>query len=43
MSGLAQIIGVGFFDTLHGQNGVAPNGVELHPVLDFSMLPSPGP
>jgi hypothetical protein len=43
MSGLAQIIGVGFFDTLHGQNGVAPNGVELHPVLDFSMLPPPVP
>lgn len=43
MSGLAQIIGVGFFDTLHGQDGVAPNGVELHPVLDFSVLPSPGP
>lgn len=43
MSGLAQIIGVGFFDTIHGQDGVAPNGVELHPVLDFSVLPTPGP
>jgi hypothetical protein len=42
MSGLAQIIGVGFFDTIHGQDGVAPNGVELHPVLDFSLLPTPG-
>jgi hypothetical protein len=27
------ITGVGFFDFLHGQTGVAPNGVELHPVL----------
>lgn len=25
--------GVGFFDFLHGQTGVAPNGVELHPVI----------
>ena len=28
-----QITGVGFFDFLHGQTGVAPNGIELHPVL----------
>jgi hypothetical protein len=27
------ITGVGFFDVLHGQTGVAPNGVELHPVI----------
>lgn len=25
--------GVGFFDDVHGQTGVAPNGIELHPVL----------
>ncbi len=25
--------GVGFFDYLHGQTGMAPNGLELHPVL----------
>ncbi|GAC1352034.1 MAG: hypothetical protein NVSMB1_10900 [Polyangiales bacterium] len=25
--------GVGFFDVLHGQTGVAPNGIELHPIL----------
>jgi hypothetical protein len=25
--------GVGFFDRLHGQEGVAPNGIELHPLL----------
>lgn len=25
--------GIGFFDYLHGQTGMAPNGVELHPVI----------
>jgi len=30
----AQITGVGFFDRVHGQDGVAQtNGIELHPVL----------
>jgi hypothetical protein len=29
------IAGVGMFDFLHGQSGVAPNGIELHPVLDI--------
>jgi hypothetical protein len=33
----ATIIGVGFLDFLHGQTGVAPNGVELHPVLAVSF------
>ena len=28
------VTGVGFFDVLHGQTGVAPNGIELHPLLD---------
>jgi uncharacterized protein (TIGR03437 family) len=37
----AQIKGVGFFDFLHGQTGVAPNGVELHPVLDIVFNPIP--
>ena len=32
-----QVKGVGFFDFLHGQTGVAPNGIELHPVLDISF------
>ncbi|HEY8694274.1 MAG TPA: hypothetical protein VIR57_16215 [Chloroflexota bacterium] len=41
MTGKAQITGVGFFDRLHGQDGVAPNGIELHPVLDFNILPTP--
>lgn len=27
---------VGFFDFKHGQRGVAPNAIELHPVLAFS-------
>lgn len=31
------ITGVGFFDTIHGQTGVAPNGIELHPVLDIQF------
>jgi hypothetical protein len=25
--------GLGMFDPLHGQTGVAPNGIELHPVI----------
>jgi hypothetical protein len=36
LSGSATITGVGFFDVLHGQTGVAPNGIELHPVLSFA-------
>ena len=34
---LVRITGVGFFDYLHGQRGVAPNGLELHPVLDVEF------
>lgn len=39
------ITGVGFFDFLHGQTGVAPNGIELHAVLDvqFSTNGTPIP
>jgi hypothetical protein len=37
-----QITGVGFFDFLHGQTGVAPNGIELHPVLDVIFNPGSG-
>jgi hypothetical protein len=37
-----QIKGVGMFDFLHGQTGVAPNGIELHPVLDIIFNPSGG-
>ena len=32
-----QLEGVGFFDRLHGQTGVAPNGIELHPVLSITF------
>ena len=39
------VTGVGFFDFLHGQSGVAPNGIELHAVLDiqFSASGTPTP
>src|SRR5689334_12050692 len=35
-----QIRGVGMFDFLHGQTGVAPSGIEVHPVLDINFNPS---
>lgn len=38
-----QITGVGMFDFLHGQTGVAPNGIELHPVLDIIFNPGSNP
>jgi hypothetical protein len=37
LSGTATVSGVVFFDFLHGQRGVAPNGIELHPVLRFRL------
>jgi hypothetical protein len=41
------VTGIGFFDFLHGQSGVAPNGIELHAVLDIqfdsSGTPTPTP
>lgn len=48
LSGTATLRGVGFFDFLHGQRGVAPNGIELHPVLAFTkancqVVPPPTP
>jgi hypothetical protein len=36
LHGTATVTGAGFFDRLHHQSGVAPNGIELHPVLTFS-------
>src|SRR2546425_2349441 len=36
------VTGVGFFDFLPGQTGVAPNGIELHPLLDISFGPPVG-
>jgi hypothetical protein len=38
-----QITGVGMFDFLHGQTGVAPNGIELHPVLSIVFNPTSSP
>ena len=35
LKGKATIRGIGFFDFKHGKRGVAPNGIELHPVLRF--------
>jgi hypothetical protein len=35
---LATLVGVGFFDVIHGQRGVAPNGIELHPVLSVTGI-----
>jgi hypothetical protein len=35
LRGTAVLTGVGFVDTVHGQRGVAPNGIELHPALGF--------
>lgn len=29
--------GIGFWDYLHGQTGVAPNGIEVHPVLNIAF------
>ena len=41
------VTGVGFFDFLHGQTGVAPNGIELHAVFDIQFgtrgTPTPTP
>jgi Protein of unknown function (DUF3761) len=34
----ALVTGVAFFDFEHGQTGVAPNAIELHPVLGFRCL-----
>ena len=33
-----RVTGVAFFDFKHGQTGVAPNAIELHPVLAFRCL-----
>lgn len=40
---LVSIEGVGFFDFLHNQTGVAKNGIELHPVLSITFLDAGGP
>jgi hypothetical protein len=35
LGGTGVLTGVGFVDEIHGQRGVAPNGIELHPLLSF--------
>ena len=32
-----RITGVGFFDKIHGQRGVAVNGIEIHPVIKIEF------
>ena len=34
----ARVVGVAFWDFKHGQTGVAPNAIELHPILGFACL-----
>jgi hypothetical protein len=36
LKGSVRLTGVGFWDSIHGQPGVAPNGIELHPALGIS-------
>ena len=36
-----QITGIAMFDFLHGQTGVAPNGIEIHPVTNIVFGNSP--
>jgi hypothetical protein len=38
LRGSVRLTGVGFWDEIHGQTGVAPNGIELHPVLSFGGI-----
>ena len=35
---VVDMTGVPLFDALHGQTGVAPNGIELHPLLDVQFV-----
>src|SRR5258708_16226795 len=37
----AEVTGVGYFETVHGQTGIAPNGLTLHPVLAFRVVSTP--
>src|ERR1700674_4523729 len=36
-----RVKGIGFFNAIHGTAGQAPNGIELHPVLDILFNPGP--
>ena len=35
------IVGVGFYDFLHGSTGAAPQGREIHPVLEMTIVTTP--
>jgi len=35
---IVEVVGVGFFDFLHGQSGGSQNGVELHPILSIRIV-----
>lgn len=39
----ARVVGVAFFDFKHGQIGVAPNAIELHPIIGFRCLSKGAP
>jgi hypothetical protein len=34
----AIITGVGLFDSSHGQVGVAPSAIEIHPIFDIKFI-----
>jgi hypothetical protein len=34
---IVTVVGVGFFDFKHKQTGLAPNGIELHPLIGFEV------
>jgi hypothetical protein len=36
------VVGVAYFDYYHGQTSVAPNVIELHPILGYSCLSGEG-
>jgi hypothetical protein len=38
LGALIEVEGVGFFDIMHGQSGVAKNGFEIHPVLKITQV-----
>jgi hypothetical protein len=38
----ARVVGVAFWDFFHGQTGVSPNVIELHPILGFTCLSGGG-
>lgn len=40
---MVTVTGVGFFDFKHRQTGLAPNGIELHPVIGFQVHNVPRP